>query len=404
MTTRTPDAGQPTLPLTQLRGVLLDLLGTRDIPPPRLAALAPHDWSRLEALSQSYHCGPMLHHRRGNDSAIPQDLRARWRDRYRGGAMRALVLRAELGEVTALLEQAGLAPIALKGAWLAWHAYPVPALRPMTDIDLLLTPATVIAGYELLQAHGYRLAAAPEMAIADLVQFDKHLPELIAPRGTIIELHHRLWEPDGRLDHASPTHDEAAVRARATLVDGIRYPAPEDMLAHLLVHAAYGHRLNCGPVILSDIVFFLKRYPVDWPQFWARAAREGWRPGARLLLAVAERHGDLDIALTADAGPPPTRAILASFPDLILQERATLQNAALLATGFSGNGGALWRRLRGLRGLRNGVEGSRDLSQEGGFPGWAASRLRRVGGQIMQPALLRQSRDLARFSRWLDRC
>lgn len=393
-------SGTPPLPLSRLREVLLDLLSARAVPASRLALLASADWARLEALAQSYHCDPMLHHRRGDDAAIPADLRARWRERYRTSAMRALVLRAELGEVTALLERAGLAPIALKGAWLAWHAYPQPALRPMSDIDLLLAPDTVIAGYELLQAHGYLASAPPEMAMADLLRFDKHLPELVAPRGTIIELHHRLWEPDGRLDHASPRHDEAAVRARAQRIDGILYPAPDDMLAHLLIHAAYGHRLNCGPVILSDIAFFLARYPVDWPEFWDRAAREGWRAGARLLLAVAAVHGDLDIPLTAAAGPPPSPAILASFPGLILQDRALLQNAALLATGWGG--GALWLRLRGRRGTRDGAQAARDLTSHGGFLGWAGSRLRRVAGQLFHPELLRQSRDLARFSRWLD--
>lgn len=400
MTRKPPETSAVTL--TQLRVLLLDLLGARAVSPARLAGLAPGDWLRLEVLAQSYRCDPMLHHRRGGDTAIPADLRGRWRARYRASAMRALVLRAELGEVTGLLAAAGLAPIALKGAWLAWHAYPAPALRPMTDIDLLLTSDTVIAGYDLLRAHGYRAAAAPEMAMADLLRFDKHLPELIAPRGTIIELHHRLWEPDGRLDHASPLHDEAAVRARAQPIDGILYPAPQDMLAHLLIHAAYGHRLNCGPVILTDIACFVARYPVDWPEFWARSAQEGWRAGARLLLAVAAAHGDLDIPLTPAAGPPPTAAILASFPDLILPDRATLQNAALLATGFAGGGGALWRRLRGLRHTRDGAQGIRDLTSEGGFMGWAGSRLRRVGGQLFHPELLRQSRDLARFSRWLD--
>lgn len=390
------------MPLAQLRRLLLDLLSAGDVPPSRLAGLSAGDWARLEALGQSYRCDPLLHHRRGTAAAIPADLRQRWRTRYRASAIRAMVLRAELGEVTALLEAAGLAPIALKGAWLAWHAYPEPALRPMTDIDLLLPPDSVTAGYELLQRHGYRPMAAPEMAIDDLLRFDKHLPELIAPRGTIIELHHRLWEPDGRLDHASPLHDEAALRARARRVEGILYPAPDDMLAHLLIHAAYGHRLNCGPVILADIACFLQRYPVDWPQFWARAAREGWRPGARLLLAVAAGHGHLEIPLTPDAGPPPTPAILGSFPGLILQDRATLQNAALLASGFSGGGAALWRRLRGLRGTRDGAQAPRDLSGEGGFIRWWASRLQRLGGQLFHPELLRQSRDLARFSRWLD--
>ncbi len=390
------------LPLPRLRALLLDLLGTREVLAARLDALAPDDWARLEALALSYHCDPMLHHRHAGNGLIPADLRGRWRDRYRANAMRAMVLKVELGEVVGLLETAGFAPIALKGAWLAWYAYPEPALRPMTDIDLLLTPETVIASYDLLQAHGYVVTAHPEMALADLIRFDKHMPELRGPRGTIIELHHRLWEPDGLLDHASPRHDVEAVRARAQRVDGLLYPAPDDMLAHLLIHAAYGHRLNCGPVILSDIAYFVARYPVDWPQLWTRAAHEGWRAGARLLLAMASESHDLDIPLTADAGPPPAPDILASFPDLILQERATLQNAAFLAAGLAGGRGNLWLRLRGMRGTIDGTHVARDFSGEGGFLGWASSRLRRVGSQLFHPELLRQSRDLARFSRWLD--
>ena len=393
-------AGKTTL--TPLRLLLLDLLGAGEVPAARLERVTTDDWAGLAALARDYRCEAQLHHRRHANPAIPADLRARWRAAYRANAMQALVLQAQLREVTALLEGAGFAPIALKGAWLAWHAYPDPALRPMSDLDLLLTPETVIAGYELLLGHGYIAAAAPEMAMADLLRFDKHLPELIAPRGTIIELHHRLWEPDGRLDHASPRHDEAAVRARAQRVEGILYPAPEDMLAHLLIHAAYGHRLDCGPVILADIAAFLARYPVDWPQFWQRASSEGWRAGARLLLDIAAGYGGFEIGLTADAGPPPAPAILASFPDLILQDRATRQNAGVLASGLAGGGGALWRRLRGVRAGAHGAEAPRDMSGDGGFLGWAGTRLRRVGGQLTHPELLRQSRDLARFSRWLD--
>jgi hypothetical protein len=385
-------------PIAALRVLLLDLLGGTVVASQRLAALRPGDWQRLGQLAADYRQAALLQVRHGDNPAIPAELRASWRAGYRQNALQAMVLKTELSEVVRLLESRGLAPIALKGAWLAWHAYPAPALRPMVDLDLLLTPDTVVAGYELLQAEGYLLPEPPDMAIADVLRLDKHMPALIAPRGTVIELHHRLWEPD-----ASPAHDEAAVRARAIRLDGILYPAPEDMLSHLIIHAAYGHRLNCGPVILSDLKYLLERYPVDWACFWRRAAREGWRAGARLLFAGAARHGDVpDIMLTEDAGPPPTAAILASFADLILQDRNNLKNAAFLAAGLTGGAGALWQRLRGVRGTRDGASAARDMTHTGGFLGWAASRCRRLGGQVFDPELLRQSRDLARFSRWLD--
>ena len=45
---------------------------------------------------------------------------------------------------------------------------------------------------------------------------------------------------------------------------------------------------------------------------------------------------------------------------------------------------------------------TRNLSAEGGFAQWARGRLLRTLGQLAQPAVRQQSRDLARLSRWLD--
>ncbi|MDE2303556.1 MAG: nucleotidyltransferase family protein [Sphingomonadales bacterium] len=387
--------------LTRLRRLLLALIAPRPMEAAQLARLRDADWARIAAMAQDHRLGPLLHHRCAGLAEIPSPLREIWRNAYRASALAAMAMKAGLERVTARLEGAGLAPVALKGAWLAWHGYRDPALRPLRDLDLLLTPDSVLDAHALLEADGYRPLAPPEMPLAAQLRFDKHLPELVSPDGIVVELHHRLWEPDGRLDHAMPQDDAAGFRRRASRCGAILYPAPEDMLAHLLIHATYGHRLDCGPLVLADIAALLDRCPIDWPAFWQRAAGEGWRPGARLLLAVAEQQGMIALPLPAEAGPPPPAMVLDAFPDLVLPPLETRQNAAVIASGLAGGAAALRRRTLGRR-RAGGVEEPRDMRAEGGFAGWAGRRLWRLAGQLAKPGLWRQARALARFSRWLD--
>lgn len=190
-----------------LRRILIDLT-VRE--PTELARLSAKDWVRLDAMAAQHRLQPLLHAFHRDDGQIPDDIRAGWRAAHRSAAMVSLVQRADLAETAALLEAKGFAPIALKGSYLAWHAYPEPALRPMRDLDLLVEPEAVVPAFDCLQAAGYTLGEVPEMPLADIVRLEKHLPVLIAPRGTPVELHHRLWEQSGRLDHATPAPAEAA--------------------------------------------------------------------------------------------------------------------------------------------------------------------------------------------------
>jgi len=379
----------------KLRRLLLELLepGEQVIVP----ALSPGEWMSLDAMAAQHRVQAQLHARLRNQSEIPVDIRSGWRAAHRSSAMAAMALRQELAEVTGLLEAEGLAPVALKGAWLAWHAYPDPALRPMRDIDLLLDTATVEPAFTCLQAAGYRLAETPEMTLADIVRLEKHLPPLVSSSGVAVELHHRLWDPDGRLDHAMPRAREGEVRSRAVRLDGVSYPAPEDTLAHLIVHALYGHRLDCGPLVLSDIRWLVCSAPIDWPAFWSSARAEGWASAAGLLFTLAHPP---EVVVPEDALPPDW--LVAAAPDLLLQDLDTRQSAGAAAAILAGGPGIALRRLTGRRASGDAPMVQRDMSGEGGFVGWAWSRLRRTARDLASGPARRQSRDLARLSRWLN--
>ena len=327
--------------LANIQTTLLELTGTACLPD--LAGMNADDWALLDALAFQHWMMPLLHSQQADNPLIPVPIRQGWGQASRVSAMTALSQKAELAETVALLEGAGFAPIALKGAWLGWYAYPAPALRPMTDIDLLLTPETAIAGFEMLLQAGYTLGKAAEMSLEDVIRLEKHMPPLIGPRGTVIELHHRLWEPDGRLDHATPEGNEEAVRGRAVKLAGITYPAATDMLVHLIVHGAYSHRLGCGPRVLADLAMLLDKHAIDWPSFWSRANAEGWREGARLLLHMtAQYHQTAQIVLTPDAGPLPPPRILAAAPGLLLQDSDTIASASVVAATLARGPSALY--------------------------------------------------------------
>ncbi len=384
-----------------LRRRLLDLVGTRRLA--EFADLSAENLVALERMAVQHRLQPLLHHQHRTHPDLPPVLAEAWSAAFRSQALLALSQRAELDRTVALLRAGGFAPLALKGAWLSRYAYPHPALRPLRDIDLLLDPDSVIPAFARLEAEGCRQIEPSELPLADLIRTDKHLPPLLSPGGTVVELHHHLWEPDGRLDHASPAAIDAAVRAAAvTEVDGLAYPAPIDMLAHLIAHAVYSHRLDCGPLLLADIDFLLRVRPIDWVQFWDRAAAEGWANGARLVLALVERHRTGATIDWGDQAPVPA-ALLDDAADLLLQELDRRQSAGVLASLQRRGWQGLLDRVTGRRRVAAGPAVQRDMAAAGGFLSWAGSRWRRTAGDLAHRDTRQQARSLARLSTWLDR-
>ncbi len=388
--------------LPALRRRLLDLIGTGE--PARFDDLREADWLEIDRLGALHRLQPLLHAQHGNDPAIPDAIRQTWRSAHRSAALVAMNQHAALAECAALLERAGHVPIALKGAWLAAHAYPAAALRPMRDHDLLVPLDGVREAFGVLLEAGYREAEPAEMTLDEVIRLDKHMPALISPRGTVVELHHHLWERDGRLDHASPATDEAALRGRAIVgQDGIRFLNPQDTLAHLIVHAVYSHRLDCGPLLLPDIDFLVRAAPIDWPQFWEQARSGNWRGGARLVLdLVAHYRPSAQIDFTPDRGAPAPTELLEAAPDLLLQELETRRSAGLAAAALKAGPAKLFERLRGRRSAAGEAPATRDMRHEGGALGWASSRAWRSFSELARHDVRRQSRQLAALSRWLD--
>lgn len=386
----------------ELRRVLLDLCGSLRVPD--TSGLSPQDWHALAAMARLHRLGPQLHAAHGAAPWLPAGIAAEWREAYRAATLAILARDADLADCLALLGEHGFRPLVLKGLFLARHAWPDPAQRPMRDIDLLLPADQVVPAYEVLRGAGHTMLSVPTVDLADHARFELHMPPLALARGTELELHTRLSELDGKLEYRTPAGDESGVIARAIEIEGLRFPAPTDMLAHLVIHAVYGHRFDCGPVVLGDVRWLVARHRIDWAEFWQAAVAGGWIDGARLIVALVRRFHGLDaIPRHASEPPSPEAEAIELAADLLLQDFTAKKPARLLATLSSGGLGWLRGRLAGR--VEGAGQGTMRIDR-GGLGArlrWALGEAATYARELARPEVREQARQLAQFRRWIER-
>jgi hypothetical protein len=208
-----------------------------------------------------------------------------------------------LGAVAAAtLEADGIPFVALKGAALGAALYAAPALRPMTDVDLLVAPADKERSLVALAAAGFQRPSAEREAFWSDAFYN--LP-LDAPPGQAgkLELHWSIAQ-EGR--HA-PDVDGILARAHSVETAGslLPIPAPVDLLLHQSLHLSY-HYFEPKLIWLHDLAL-LHRDPPDAAETLARA--EAW--GMRLPLALAAAQVERVYPGTVS---PPFRTLVAASP------------------------------------------------------------------------------------------
>jgi hypothetical protein len=402
-----------------LRTLLLRLLGpAHHVEARDFVYLDDADWQAIQRMTRQHRLGPLLLEREkalGLAWPVPAAIRQSWRDDFRKAAFAALQLERALHGIAAILARESIEFTALKGAWVAWHAYAHPALRPMRDLDILVPEDRALAARAALLANGYepieRYTEPPEVAL----HRRKHLPGIRASdSGVVVEVHSRLTDISGSPEKdaaADADRDEQLAHRIVGNVGGnpIFYLSPTDTLLHLIVHSAYDHRMNNGPAIFDDIAFILGGHAVDWTRFWARAAAQQWQSGAELLLLLSERQfGPLPIGWPSSGRPDIPDDILTAAALLSLQDHkqravVSAMGKVAMATDREADRTRFWRRfhaprhqLAPLLGLKN----DNPLAYAA-YPLW----LFRTGHKAFKGLSQQTTRDdtakYATLSRWL---
>jgi Uncharacterised nucleotidyltransferase len=291
--------------------------------------LTTNEWLELAEIAKQHRLEPALHsfiQSRGADWAIPDSLRNQWSQAFRTATLRSLWNRERLIRINQVLEIAAIPYAALKGSWLAYHAYPHPALRPMRDVDILVPSDRAIEAFDALIAGGFERIPQHNTPLDIAVTTQKHLPPIrCAVTGVTVEVHTRIFVPRETTDVVPDCIETARLLQRRVLyqVGEVQIPflSTTDSLLHLILHAAFDHVFNNGPLLISDVALLISSTTIDWDEFWSMADAGGWSRGCGLVLTLAACHYPaVQIEWPTDTDVKPPAAVVAAATELMFQD------------------------------------------------------------------------------------
>jgi hypothetical protein len=257
---------------------LLQLLGRRPEQSLTLPSEASQvDWQRLFRITPpdlSAYLGHKISEN-GLTSQCPAQLLREAGDARRATAARWLRLRFELRNLVSEFKRHKLDFVVLKGAVLAFVAYPDSSLRPVSDIDLLVRPENLEKALKLIEDAGFRCPERFEFAnpliINDSVVPGEEISLPLEKPGTqaLIEVHTQL-------ESAEPCFpvpiEKIWEHIDETDWNDICIPVLDthEFLFHLVLHLSRCHFFSLGLRPLLDVHLWveLQEKRLDWP--WIR--------------------------------------------------------------------------------------------------------------------------------------
>lgn len=390
---------------------LLAFLGQ---PPVELPALSEQDWTEVIKLANQHRLLPLLHwqlQHRDVQGSIPHFVLERLNCAFRNATLRCLKQGAALRQVTQLLDAAGIDCMALKGAYLAFYVYPGAGLRPMRDLDILVPYAQALHAFDCLQQAGFRQPEHSKGHAKDWLDKHRHLPPLVNANGVCVEIHTSIYasnEPDDCLSYAQLC--ARSIQVQAPGAPAMKVLSHTDQLLHLIVHAAYQHQLDNGPLIISDIAMLLEKHSIDWPLFWKLAEHGGYRKGCALLLEMTRQAWPrLDLA-QANLENIPAAEVIEVSKQLLLHRLHSRRDAYFLMLlgkqeRLSGKLSLFAQALFPSREKLLSTQGTPDSPLLGYWMRWQRFFTQRLPEHLRarrNPQVGEQARLLADFERWLN--
>ncbi len=310
-----------------------DTLGLRSI---KQAAAAVSDWGQVVRLAVQNRVGPLVYtnlRSSGLSTLIPRTAIRDLETSYYQSLAACTRSKPATREVLTAMGQNAIAAILLRGRSLGEAIYGNPALRPFSDLDLLVRLEDAPRAKEILLNLGYNLPSGS----VDAHYFERnHLHLQLAKSADVVELH---WALDHKytlfvIDYAEIFR--AATVGRIAGVEALCL-SPEDLLLtlciHLVKHCTYSRYITPGPDLLDrvasagflilycDVATLIRRRgaDLDWAAVVEKARR--WQVESAVqpaLAAVAELF----------AAPVPEAALSSLSPPKVGRlERAVLTRA-----------------------------------------------------------------------------
>ena len=249
--------------------------------------------------------GPLWHQRlqaAGLLDTLPPAMADALRTARQAAAAGYLAHRWALAQVDALFAAQDIAYVVIKGVHVRECVYPDPALRPASDMDILVAPQDRRRAAQVLMDNGYAAQVLPNN-----VSFEASFRQ-----GPVdIDLHWAmLREGRTRVDLT------AGFLARRQQTHGVWGLSDSDAVFMMLTHPAFG-KYVCSPQMglgrVADFMQWIQHKPVDWPAVRALLDAAGLKTAAWTMLGWFRMLGQPDVIRTMDAWraslrPGPVRA------------------------------------------------------------------------------------------------
>jgi hypothetical protein len=228
---------------------------------------------------------------------IPETVQAELKAQIEMDVQGNLFLTKELLELLALFEQGGIPVVPYKGPVLAASIYGDQALRPYSDLDILVHERDILQAMDLLAVRGYEIIRPRSIAQTGKAHRSLGIEQLIGKSAWAYQM--VLWHPDRQVIlevhwRITPRYifphspEQLWEDLKPVTLGGVRVPSfsPENLLWFLCIHGAKHQwkRLSW----LCDIAELVYIYPqLNWGRLMVQATELGMERRLCLGLILA---------------------------------------------------------------------------------------------------------------------
>jgi hypothetical protein len=271
----------------KFKAYLSSLLKNIPITPP-LAAL--DQWKELLSILRAHWVIPFLYARIAKLPAEfrpPHEIVENMQGIFVQSSLRALQTDVQLQELVQTFDNGGIDMIVLKGGALGRTIYPDPALRPGSDLDILVRPNQFERACSIMGSLGYRTRY--HLSVSDIYRDLNHEKAFIhKTKGSYlgVGLHWDLYNFHSIVRREARIEDffTRSIKAKTEMMT-FNALHPVDALIHAAIHLIGGHRMNLRLIWIHDIALLAKNLTI--PDDWANLQKRCVRWSARLAVEEA---------------------------------------------------------------------------------------------------------------------
>jgi hypothetical protein len=252
---------------------------------------APLDWDRLRGFAWKHRLLPLVSQRLSllDPASVPVAAREEFQRSARSVSQHNLLLSGELARILRAFDERRISILPFKGPSLALTLYGNLAVRPFSDLDLLVRGEDVVAAQEILTALGY----TPKLDLTDAQQaaflhYENDRTFLHGANGVAVELHWRFFARYVAFDIGGRSLWGRLRKIPFAGVEMATLP-PEEYLLVLALHGTKHLWALAGWVL--DIAQLVAVYDdLDWSRLEELASATG---GERMLHLALKLASDL---------------------------------------------------------------------------------------------------------------